>query len=328
MSGDAVYLGLDGGGTRVRALAVSSSGETIGFGMGGPSNLSANLESIVEASIRDAVIQAVGENGLARIDRVVGGMAGAGAPAMADRYAAIFGRLGLSRLYITTDAEAALAGACSGRAGAVLMAGTGSMAFGRTAEGRAVRAGGWGPLLGDEGSAAWVGRKAVQAVLRAADGRSPETAMTGPLMAEFGLSGLDGFKVEAAAGRLTPARLASVVSLVNRAAGEGDMPATAILREAAVELASLVPTIWRLMGEPAGPWRVVKIGGLFDACPSLGPWIAEKLGSAVPAAVLADPEMSPVQGAALLALREGGLDTPEAVEALSHWNSAGERGKG
>lgn len=332
MSEDAIYVGLDGGGTRVRALAVSPCGEVIGFGIGGPSNISANPEEIVEASIRDALTQAVGAGGFGRINRITAGMAGGGAPAMADRYAVILGHLGLHRHNVTTDAEVALGGACSGRPGAVLMAGTGSMAFGRTPDGRPVRAGGWGPLLGDEGSAAWIGRKAIQAVLRAADGRGPETSMAGPFMAHFSVSALESLKSEAAAGRLTPARLASAVPLVRCAADDGDGPAIRIIREAAIELAALIPPVWRRMGEPPGPWPIAKIGGLFDALPDLEQWVGEELARTVPEVVLTEPEMSPVQGASLLALREDRLNTPDAVRALSEWrppvSAAGAGGRG
>src|SRR4029450_13850658 len=90
-----------------------------------------------------------------------------------------------SRVLVVNDALVALAAGAPGAPRIVIICGTGRIAYGRNAEGVAARAGGWGHIIGDEGSGYWIGRQAVQAVMREADGRGPATRLTKQVLAHF-----------------------------------------------------------------------------------------------------------------------------------------------
>src|SRR3990170_4420420 len=99
----------------------------------------------------------------------------------------IMKRIGLkARILIVNDALVALEAGTPGQPGIVIISGTGSIAYGRNAAGEAARSGGWGHVLGDEGSGYWIGRAALRAVLRAADRRGPPTVLTRMLLKHFG----------------------------------------------------------------------------------------------------------------------------------------------
>src|SRR5204863_821295 len=93
-----------------------------------------------------------------------------------------------SRILVVNDALIALVAGAGDNPGIVVIAGTGSIVYGRSAAGEAARAGGWGHMIGDEGSGYWIGREALAAVMRAADGRGPSTALTAEILRHFGVA--------------------------------------------------------------------------------------------------------------------------------------------
>src|SRR4029450_7542857 len=97
-----------------------------------------------------------------------------------------------SRVLVVNDALVALAAGAPGAPRIVIICGTGSIAYGRNGEGVAARAGGWGHIIGDEGSGYWIGRQAVQAVMRDADGRGPATRLTKQVLAPFAVPSASG----------------------------------------------------------------------------------------------------------------------------------------
>lgn len=321
MSADRLFLGIDGGATHVRALAVNGRGEAVGYGEGGPCSLSCYPPQLVESSLRKAVHGALLSSDTAGVAWTVAGVAGASLPDVAAGYADILRRLGLAEADVTTDAEAALAGGCPSGDAIVLIAGTGSMALGRNRDGRNARSGGWGHALGDAGSGAWVGQRAVDAALRGLEDRGPRVSFTESLVRTLGLGDMAEIKREAAGGRMTPARFASLAIEVSRAAAQGDAVAAQIMDEAAHEMALLAASVGRQLGFGSAPIPVVKAGGMFRLNGSFAEDIQRYLGAMMNEAVLVDPEMSPVQGAALLALSHAGLAGPEVLERLKGWRS-------
>lgn len=195
-SREALYLGIDGGGTSTVALLANSAASSdgswtiLGRGKSGPSNRQAVGTERALASLDEAIRAAFASASLPRV-RVVSaclGLAGADRPddqAMIREWAE---RVRLAdRVEITNDAAILLAAGTPAGCGLVLIAGTGSIAFGRGSDGRRERAGGWGHLLGDEGSAYAIAMSALGAVARAADGRGPATRLTERFLAHFGL---------------------------------------------------------------------------------------------------------------------------------------------
>ncbi len=177
---DPVVLGIDAGGSKTRALVASPDGQVIGSGEAGP----ANYQSTGQAAAFQALAQAVGQAlETARIDiqQVASLCLGAAGIDRPEDFAVFQGwavqAFPRARLHLANDAQIVLAAGTPEGWGLVIISGTGSIAYGRTAQGAIARAGGWGYLLGDEGSGYSIGLQALQAVMRAQDGRDGQTGL-------------------------------------------------------------------------------------------------------------------------------------------------------
>ena len=191
-----LYVGIDGGGTRTTAVATGPDGRVVARAEG-------------EAGIVKVLEPAAGVSILVGLTRRAAAAAGAPEAPVAALCCALSGagrepeRVALEAalratgvaqcIRVTTDAEGAMADAFgTGAAGILLIAGTGSIAWGRDAAGRTARAGGWGFQLGDEGSGYFLGMAALQAVVRAHDGRAPETTLTADVLERTGVGAVEG----------------------------------------------------------------------------------------------------------------------------------------
>ncbi len=255
-------LSVDGGGTRT-TVALGSEDATLLIRREGPPGIidsrrpSASVE-LVEQSLRWLLSEAGIEPPVAAL---CAGLAGAGDPEVRDEVQRLLSAAGLARLVVVcSDAEIAFEGALAGGAGILLAGGTGSVAWGRAEDGRVARCGGWGAVAGDEGSAYWLGREAVRAVMHAYDGRGPVTTLSEAVLAAVGAA-----TVEALPGwalRAAKRDVAALAQQVVAAAGAGDSVAEKLVEDAC-EL--LVAHAVALEGR-LGPWRddvpVVLHGGL------------------------------------------------------------------
>jgi glucosamine kinase len=193
---------------------------------------------VTAATVADLIRQTVASSGLVRVDTIVVGAAGAGNPADADeiRLALVHDQIA-SRVLVTTDVLLALA-ALGAPAGAILVAGTGSIATGRTETGAIVRQGGLGWRMGDEGSGYWIGHHALRAAGAAQDGRGEQTMLTErlvPAARAVDFRGLVSWSTVA-----DPREIAGLVPAVMKAADDGDAVAGKILDQAAARLGDLV----------------------------------------------------------------------------------------
>jgi hypothetical protein len=171
--------------------------------------------------------------------------------------------------------------------------------------------GGWGPVCGDEGSGAWIGRRALSVVTASVDGREPETALVGAVLtaAELNEPGdLVGWAASA-----TPAQLATLAAVVVSTAAGGDLRANSILDLAAEELALHVRTLARqLFADERAACSVALAGGLLKAGSSLRKRLEHRLKSSTPGAQLIAGEVRPERGAMRAALAlAGGADALE-----------------
>lgn len=327
-----LFVGVDGGGTRTVALVGSRSDRVLGRGVAGPSNpqavgFDAAAEQIVTA-IQTALRSAVeGGHQVARspaglvldegrIDSAPGvrqmtlGVAGCGRVPDRERLAALVaGRLGVTRasIRVVTDVSLLLP-AANLSFGVALVAGTGSSAFGIAPDGRIASAGGWGYLLGDDGSAFEVGRHALRAVLRAEDGLGPPTRLTSALKEELDVNhprDLIRVVYQSRAPRATIADLAPIVVAVAR---DGDATARQIVGRAGEVLGRLAGAVARrlALGSEA---TVVGTGGLLQA----GDLILDPLKRSLARAGLSDFRLSEAEsaiGALRLATDEVQLEIP------------------
>ncbi|GAA4537483.1 N-acetylglucosamine kinase [Amycolatopsis samaneae] len=241
-------IGVDAGGTSTRAVVADATGVVRGSGRGEGANPNAHEPAVAAGRIADTILAALGDLDPADVRACVVGMAGVSKlsdPAIAAVFAAAWDRIGLRGVVRTvTDAEVAFASATSSPDGTVLVAGTGSIA-GRIRDHRlAGTAGGYGWLLGDEGSAFWLGREAVRSTLEALGrGRSLDGLPAAVLAEALALSAVDvvtdGDRLAASRALITkanaeaPIRLARFAPLVSAADAAGDLAAKGITVRAA-----------------------------------------------------------------------------------------------
>ena len=209
-------------------------------------------------------------------------------------------RLGMRRsVRIENDAFIALVAGAPERTGIVVVAGTGSVAYGVDARGETARSGGWGYLLGDEGSAYWLGHAAVRRGIRAADGRGPATSLGDRVSRKLGLEVPAGLVAWFYDQEHFRHRVAELAPLVEEAAVEGDAAAEELLDHAARHLTRAARAVAGQL-ELADGYPLVLAGGAFRACPSLYQRIESRLE--LPAARLTLLEVEPARGAVTLAL--------------------------
>ncbi|MFI5239998.1 MAG: N-acetylglucosamine kinase, partial [Gemmatimonadales bacterium] len=185
MSDAEIVVGVDAGGSKTRVIVATSQGETIAEIVGaGASMAPGNAESCADiiASLVATALESAEQ--MATLPRVVyAGVAGTGREAEQMALQDALSRRDIAEdVVVETDASIALADAFGDRSGVLLIAGTGSIAYGRGPSGTLARCGGWGIAFGDEGSGAWIGRRALSVVAAAHDGREPETSLTGAIL--------------------------------------------------------------------------------------------------------------------------------------------------
>ncbi len=231
------------------------------------------------------------------------GMAGVDRPEDKAVIDGVLRRLGLKqRVRIVNDAYIALVAGAPDEFGIVVVSGTGSIAYGVDPEGRSARSGGWGPLLGDEGSAFWLGHAAVRQGVRAADGRGPATSLYDRIRERVGVEDTAGLVEWFYDQELSRDRVARLASVVEEAAREGDGAASDLLNQAAGHLARAARSVERQLGFPDDGYPVVLAGGAFRACPSL--YARLEAGLDLPEARVVRLEAEPATGAVRLALEQ------------------------
>ena len=231
------------------------------------------------------------------------GVAGAGREAERQQlWQALVSRDLASELVIHSDFSIALDDAFGDGPGVLLISGTGSVAFGRSPAGTIARCGGWGPMCGDEGSGAWIGRKALSVVTASADGREPETALLGAVLTAAQVN--EPQELIAWAANATPAQLATLAPIVSSVAEAGDLRANALISLAVEELVLHVRTMARqLFGDERAALPVALTGGMLTRGTMLRKRLEHRLRSAVPGAQVQQGEVNPARGAVRGALR-------------------------
>ncbi len=269
-----LIVGIDAGGTKtVALLARADEGTILGQGIGGPGNIRAVGAERVTAALTMAIASAFAAAGLPQTAVAAAAIGAAGAARPDDRAAVetcLRAALVADHYAVTNDAAIALRAAVPSGPAVLLIAGTGSIGYGRTADGREVRTGGWGYLLDDAGSAYAIGLAGLSAVLRAHDGRDPQTALSASLLAAWELSAPEG--IIGRVYQLPPPRdeIAALAPLIVAAARAGDAVAGSIVAHAGGALGALaVATIGKLAPAPGATVPLVTTGGLLHACGDL-----------------------------------------------------------
>jgi N-acetylglucosamine kinase-like BadF-type ATPase len=244
------YIGIDGGGTKTAAKVVFDSGRRPLSLEGGPINICSLPKEQVRINLHDLISRILLKTGIGyECMGICAGVAGFSCSETAPFITAcIEERINCRAVLVTSDSHIALYGALGTGTGIVLIAGTGSVCFGKNAGGEEWRTGGWGHIVDDEGGGYAVGRDILAAVLRSFDGRATETILTRQLGERFGLvSSFDIIRFVYDDGQAIKARIASLAPLLTEACDRGDPVALNIANRAASCLLELViPVVERL----------------------------------------------------------------------------------
>jgi len=308
---DMQVLGIDAGGTKTVCYLADENGRLLGEGRSGGANLKAEGELGVEKVLHTVMDQAIGER-QREVAAICLGMAGADRDDEQALVRDIMRRIGArARVVVVNDALVALVAGIGDGPGVVIISGTGSIAYGRSAD-RAARAGGWGHVLGDEGSGYWIGRQALRAVARGAAGRGPATSLTPRVLNHFAGARPADLIAEVYDRQLPHHALAQIARLVQQARDEGDEVATQILEQAAHELVRAARSVVERLSMQREAVQFVLAGGVFTGVPWLAEELKRRLPATAPRGQVKRLEVEPAMGAVRLALAEanGGVQLP------------------
>jgi N-acetylglucosamine kinase-like BadF-type ATPase len=309
---------VDGGQSSTTAVIGDRKGKIVGWASAGPCNHVAAAEAKAKflRVMGECLSQAASRAGLkspgVRFKAACFGMSGG----PADKAALLHELIESEHWIVTHDAAIALAGATSGEPGIVAIGGTGSIAFGQNARGETARAGGWGYLFGDEGSAFDIVRQALRAVLREHEGWGARTALTPALIETASASDANELLHVFYTPDWPRQRVASLAEIVDRIAEDGDPTAIGVLHNAARELALLVSSVRRQLWVDGESARVAWVGGVFRSATLLERF--RTLVSLDGNTICEAPRHGPAMGALLLAYRAAGIHN------LNWGQSAGE----
>ncbi|QBF81790.1 ATPase [Shewanella maritima] len=278
-----LYLGIDGGGSKCRAIIYTQEQGVIGTGVSGRANPLHGVEQALH-SISESTQLALTDAGIAS-DRqgelIAGvGLAGVNVPHLFEQINTW--NHPFQAMYLTTDLHTACIGAHEGQDGAVIITGTGSCGYAHVGE-QSLSLGGHGFGLGDKGSGAWLGQQAVEQVLLSLDGFQQAIELQQAIMGQLDVNDASGV-VECLAGK-SSSEYAKLAKTVLDCAAQGDSVAKAIVAEGALYISEMARKLFTLQ-----PQRFSMIGGLAEP---LKPWLDDDVASRVSAAI-APPEIGAV----------------------------------
>jgi N-acetylglucosamine kinase-like BadF-type ATPase len=299
-----IYLGIDGGGSKT-AWAIGDERSVIASGVVGPSNFVRVGQDRAREALLAAIMQACAAAGIkpSQVQRACLGLAGAGHDKIRTCAQSTVGEILQGEIHIVGDMVTAYEAAFNGGAGAIVIAGTGSIAFARNARGETARAGGWGFAISDEGSGHWIGSKAISAALRARD-EGNEIPLQANLLQFWKLSSCE--ELAAAANASPSPDFASLVPAVIMSAEANDAIASAVLEDAGTELGDLAAVVIRrvLSQDP----ELAMSGGVFRHSRHVRESFFTKLRALYPRANILPDVVNPIDGALALARKASVAD--------------------
>jgi len=262
----AIFLGIDGGGTKTSCV-IGDETSVLGTGTAGGSN----VVRLGETKAQEALSVAIGQACIAanvkpsQIERTCVGLAGAGRPEVSNLVHRLLAELVSGEIEVVGDMVIALQAAFGTGPGILVIAGTGSMAYGRDASGNTLRAGGWGFSVFDEGSGHWIGRSAIAAIMRNYDESGEENSvLMNSIKKSWSLTTREQLVLTANASPSPD--FAALLPAVLSAADSGDAFAQSILTQAGTELARLAKIVIRRLFPGGAKVPVAMTGGVFSNC--------------------------------------------------------------
>ncbi len=310
-----IVAGVDGGGSKTQVIIADETGQQLGEVVGpGSAARPGEIEhsaSVIADTVRDALASCELSDVTPRV-LCVGVAGAAGEPEREALWTALTARGVAEEIVVQPDYSIALDDAFGDGPGILLISGTGSAAFGRGPAGHTARCGGWGPVCGDEGSGAWIGRRALSIVTASADGREPETALMGAILTAAQVN--EPRDLIAWAALATPAQMASLAPVVTSIADSGDLRANALVSLAVEELVLHVRTLARaLFVDERAATPLALTGGMLKKGATLRKRLEQRLRSAVPGAQLTGTDVNAARGAVRGAIRALSAFTPSSA---------------
>lgn len=308
-----IWIGVDGGGTKTKFLAVNESGERLASYITGGTYYHLDGIETVCARLVEGISAVKGNN---EILGICFGMPGFGESGVSDDEAVEKVRLSLApyNLYVVNDVEAGWAGSLALSPGVNIVAGTGSIAYGRNQDDISARSGGWMEFFSDEGSGYWLGRKTLELFAKQSDGRLPKDKLYELLKAYLNLHD-DNEMNSLVRDIYAPSRekTASLQRILFNAAKAGDRSAIKLYEEAGQELALIADAVIRKLEFSSTP-TLSYSGGVFET----GDLILKPFRSSMKMqATLTMPALEPVEGAVLLSVeRFAPQELPRIKSAL------------
>jgi len=305
-----IVVGIDGGGSKTHAIVADESGNSLGEATGPGSAVKPGEEDaaadIIVQTAREALENARVTDLTPRVLCV--GVAGAGRENVKQAlWQALVARDVASDIVVHPDFSIALDDTFGDGPGVLLIAGTGSAAFGRSPAGSSGRCGGWGPIIGDEGSGTWIGKRALSIVSAASDGRESQTALTGAVLTAAEVNEVSDLIPWAASA--TREQIASLAPVVFSVAEAGDLRANAVISLAVEELMLHIRALAQsLFGDERAAVPVALAGGLMSKGSTLRKRLEHRLRAAVPGAQIKSSPIVPARGAVRGALRFVGAE--------------------
>lgn len=293
-----IIIGVDGGGTKTRIIIADEKGNEItsaeGPGSAVTPGAAAHSASVIAEIIRGVFPSIGNDDSIAKV--LYAGIAGAGRTEESRALRAELEKLEFAdEVVVESDAMIALTDAFGSGPGVMLLSGTGSIAFGRGPTGTFARCGGWGLAIGDEGSGAWIGRRALGIVAAASDGREAPTALTGAILTATQVNEVEELIPWSISA--SPADLAALAPVVFSTADE-DPRAASLVSLAAEELVLHVRSLARqLFMDERADIPVALSGGLLQKGSILRKRVEQRLRSAVPGSHLRTEPVIPARGA-------------------------------
>ncbi len=306
---DAPYyvIGIDGGGTGTTARLANSEGGILTVQSAGPANVHAQGVEVCARVVDRCVASLCAAASIPphAVHALVFGAAGAGREADQQRAREAIESLWSHQsnrprvIHVVSDADIALEAAFGGEPGVVVIAGTGSIVYGRNADGRIQRCGGWGPVIGDPGSGAALGGAALRHAAHVFDDCAAPGRLTELLKEQFGICSAESLIAGVYHDNIVPASLAPLVFDAGRS---GDAAAHKILVENADDLARLFQYAARKLAFPE-EIPVALLGGLFDSGNLYRELVTSAIAARAPSSVIRAPRFTPEEGAIAMGLR-------------------------
>ncbi len=298
------FLGFDGGGTKTDCILADAEGRILARAVAGPSNPIRTGYTKAWFSLSEAADAVLSRHKIhaGHIRGVCAGLGGAGRPGVARRATTFFERsYPNAKVLVTTDLEIALEAAFGSGEGIILLAGTGSAAFGHDTNGHSARAGGRGPWFSDEGSAFDIGRRAFQAVALADEHRGPATALSKRILTWHEAHSWDALleHITKSPDTVFP----KTFPLVAELADAGDAVSRDILSGAAASLAQLAASVAKSLSMGERDIPIARVGGVYGRSKFFDSAIAAELKKTLPRARLAAVEIPPAEAAVRMAIR-------------------------